>query len=310
MWFKNIFHRRNDNVSSQEEPLFDERFLRRLERLSLQAQRTLRGHPARGEHLSRHLLPSSIFSDHRPYAHGDDLRHVDWNAYARHNTMLIKLGEAEQDVDVHLLLDVSRSMAWGKPPKLRVVQQLAGALGYLSLAHSDRVFVAPFGESTVKPFGPAQGKGRVMEMLRYIETITTQQQTSLHTVLDQYGRGNQRGGLLVLCSDLLSEQSLGEGLARLVPPRWQVLILHVIDRQEVEPAFDGSLELMDSETGRRLPVTFEPAIVNAYRQNVADWMERMALVSARRGAAYARVFTDMPLEHKVVPYLRTRRWLV
>jgi hypothetical protein len=149
-----------------------------------------------------------------------------------------------------------------------------------------------------------------MEMLRYIETITTQQQTSLHTVLDQYGRGNQRGGLLVLCSDLLSEQSLGEGLARLVPPRWQVLILHVIDRQEVEPAFDGSLELMDSETGRRLPVTFEPAIVNAYRQNVADWMERMALVSARRGAAYARVFTDMPLEHKVVPYLRTRRWLV
>ena len=71
MWFKNIFNRR---AAAATQPLFDEAFLRRLERLSLQAQRTLRGRPSGGEHLSRNQLPATIFSDHRPYSAGDDYR--------------------------------------------------------------------------------------------------------------------------------------------------------------------------------------------------------------------------------------------
>jgi uncharacterized protein (DUF58 family) len=310
MWFKDIFRRPTRPTRSQDEPLFDERFLRRLERLSVQTQRTLRGHPARGEHLSRHLLPSSIFSDHRPYTHGDDLRYVDWNAYARQDVMLLKLGEAEQDIDVHLLLDVSRSMAWGEPPKLRVMQQLAGALGYLSLSHSDRVYITPFGDTTITPFGPAQGKGRVMEMLRYLENITIQQQTHLRDTLTTYAHRHQRGGMLILCSDLLTQAGLSEGLEKLKPPRWQVMVLHIIDRREVQPDFDGSIELLDSETGQSMPVTFESHVVQAYHQQVHAWLEQMAMVCARRGANYARIFTDMPLERKVVPYLRSRRFLV
>jgi uncharacterized protein (DUF58 family) len=314
MWFKNIFRRPNNRQHTthpaDNEPLFDENFLRRLQRLSLQAQRTLRGHPSGGEHASRHTIPSSIFSDHRPYASGDDMRYIDWNAYARQEHLLLKLGEAEQDIDIHLLLDVSRSMLWGSPPKLRSVQQMAGALGYLALAHSDRVHIVPFGETTLQPFGPARGKGRLMEMLRYIETVSPQPQTSLSSILQNHSRVHRRGGLLVLCSDMLSPEGLYDGLQALQPPRWQILVMHILDPRELRPELHGSMELHDSETGQRLPITLDDNILEAYHKQVTSWQEQLASICARRGATYDRILTSWPMEKQVIPYLRKRRLLI
>ncbi|HEX9370346.1 MAG TPA: DUF58 domain-containing protein [Roseiflexaceae bacterium] len=305
MWFKTIFSRK----AAAAGPLFDEAFLRRLERLSLQAQRTLRGRPAGGEHLSRNRLPATIFDDHRPYSYGDDYRYIDWNAYAHQDEMHVRLGEVEQSVGVHLLLDVSRSMAWGAPPKMRVAQQLVAALGYLALAHHDRLHVAPFGAAPLAPFGPARGKGRLVELLRFVERLQPDQPTALARALGAYARADSRSGLLVICSDLLAPEGLEQGLRALPPPLWQTLVLHVLDRGELTPDLRGPIELEDAETGQRLPLTLDPETVAAYRRNVAAWQERVADVCARRGAIYAQVLTDWPLEQQVVPYLRARRIL-
>lgn len=319
MWFKNIFRPLHRTVQrgraavrgrGADEPLFDESFLRRLERLSLQAQRTLQGSPLNGEHVSRQYLPSSVFSDHRPYTIGDDLRYVDWGAYARHDHMVLKVGEAEQNVDVHLLLDVSRSMAWGQPPKMRTMQRLAGALGYLSLTHGDRLHVVPFGSHPLRPFGPARGKGRMIELLRYIQSIPIQKETGLQTVLEMHARNHRRGGMLVLCSDLLVPESLGQGLRFFKPPRWQVLVLHLIDPRELRPELQGPLELEDSETGQRIMVALDNEALTTYRRNLTEWQERIFRACSRYGANYARVLTTWHLEQKVVPYLRARRFLV
>jgi uncharacterized protein (DUF58 family) len=306
MWFRNIFSRRS---STAEGPLFDEAFLRRLERLSLQAQRALRGAPAGGEHPSRHQLPTTIFSGHRPYSAGDDYRYVDWNAYAHQEQMFVKLGEVEQDIAVQLLLDVSRSMAWGAPAKLRAAQQLVAALGYLALAHNDRLHVVPFGATPLRSFGPAQGKSRVVDMLRFVEGVRPTEQTALARALRAYAATRGQGGLLVLVSDLLAAEGLEDALRAAPPPRWQVLVLHILDRRELEPNLSGPLELEDAETGRRLPLTLDAAAIMAYRRNVAAWQERIASACARRGATYAQVLTDWPLERAVVPYLRARRIL-
>jgi uncharacterized protein (DUF58 family) len=305
MWFKNIFSRRD---SPSVAPLFDEAFLRRLERLSLQAQRTLRGAPA-GEHPSRQQLPTTIFSDHRPYSAGDDYRYVDWNAYAHQEQMYIKLGEVEQDVGIHIMLDVSRSMAWGSPPKLHAAKRLAAALGYLALAHNDRLRVVPFGSGLLRPFGPAQGKRRVVELLRFVEGLQSTEQTAAARALRAYATTNSQGGLLALVSDLLTAEGLEEGLRALPPPRWQVLVLHMLDRRELHPDLSGPLELEDAETGQRLALTLDTAEIAAYRRNIAAWQESIGDACARRGVAYAQVLTDWPLERMVVPYLRARRIL-
>ncbi len=315
MWFKNIFRQSNKTRRgpgkrrAQDGPLFDENFLRRLERLSLQAQRSLTGHLLSGAHFSRQYMPASIFSDHRPYAMGDDLRYVDWNAYARQGDILMKLGEAEQNVDIHLILDASRSMAWGQPPKMRSLQRLAGALGYLSLTHGDRLHILPFGNTPLRPFGPTQGKARMVEMLRYIENIPIQQQTHLHNTLQQQARRYPRGGMLILCSDLLVYEGLSEGLRVFQPPRWQVVVLHLLDPRELRPDIQGPLELEDTETGQRINMTLDAETLDNYRRSVTEWQERIARICGRYGAAYSPVMTNWPLEQKVVPYLRARRLL-
>ncbi len=306
MWFKNIFNRK---AAAATQPLFDEAFLRRLERLSLQAQRTLRGRPSGGEHLSRNELPATIFSGHRPYSAGDDYRYIDWNAYAHQEEYFVRLGEIEQSVNVHVLLDCSRSMAWGAPPKLRAAQQLAAAIGYLALAHHDRLHMVPFGTSALPAFGPAQGKGRLIELLRFIERQRADQPTALAHALAGYAKRHTLGGLLVICSDLLAPEGLDQALRALPPPRWQVLVLHILDPRELKPELNGPIELEDAETGQRLPLTLDSATLAAYRRNVAAWQERVAATCAQRGASYAQARTDWPLERQVIPYLRARRIL-
>lgn len=283
--------------------------MHRLQRLSLQAQRTLRGRPSGGNHLSRQQLPTTIFSDHRPYTEGDDYRYVDWNAYAHSDQMFVKLGEVEQDINVHVLLDVSGSMLWGDPPKLRSAQLLAGALGYLALAHSDRVSIAPFGSRLLRPFGPAQGKARLADMLRFIERVPAEKETHLARALGAYARQHQRGGLLVLCSDLLAPEGLEDGLRALPPPRWQVLVMHLVAPFELQPELIGPVELEDAETGEVIRLTLDSETIEAYRNNLVAWQDAIATACARRGATYAQIPTNWPIERQVIPYLRSRRIL-
>ncbi len=111
--------------------VFDETFLRKLERLEI-AARKLRAGILRGERRSTKRGQSVEFADFRTYSHGDDLRRVDWNAYARFERAFIKLYHEEEDRTVHLLLDTSASMDWGEPNKLRYAKRLAAALGYVN----------------------------------------------------------------------------------------------------------------------------------------------------------------------------------
>ncbi|RRR69105.1 MAG: DUF58 domain-containing protein [Candidatus Viridilinea halotolerans] len=317
MWFKTIFRRKQSvaaqsplrRTATQERPLFDEHFLRRIERMSLQAQRTLRGNPASGEHRSQRQLPATIFSDHRPYSSGDDLRYVDWHVYARQNQVLVRLGEAEQDVHVHLLVDASQSMLLGEPSRLRLAQQLVGALGYLALAHSDRVRVVPFGPAAGRPFGPVQGKNHTIALLRFISAIVPQPTTQLPAVLQQYAREHPQGGMLIICSDLLAPGGLAEALRLLRPPRWQTLVLHLLEQTDLQPNLSGPLELEDSETGERMQLTLDAATLAAYRQNFTAWREDLARTCTRYGATYAPLMTHWPLEQQIIPYLRLRRLL-
>jgi uncharacterized protein (DUF58 family) len=309
MWFKTILRRANQPAAA--EPLFDEAFLRRLERLSLQMQRAIRGRPIGGEHLSRHKLPAIIFSDHRPYSAGDDYRYIDWNAYAHQEEIFVKMGEVEQHVAVHVLLDISRSMHWDQSQKLRTAQRLGAAIGYLALTHNDRLRVTPFGSAiTPRTFGPAQGKGRLVELLRFLQEQPADQQTAVGRVVADYARRHaDLGGLAVICSDLLVPETLDEGLRLLTPPGWQTLVLHVLDPRELNPDLLGAIELEDAESGRRLLMTVDADIIQAYRLRVREWQEQIARTCARWGATYAPILTSWPMEQQVVPYLRVRRIL-
>jgi len=310
MWLKNTLRRsRSDTSSDASTTLLDEAFLRRLERLSLQASRMLRGGLV-GAHPSLRRLPAPTFSDHRAYSPSDDLRYVDWNAYARQDHLHLKLGETEQDVSVHLLLDRSRSMDYGTGDsnKLQYGRLLAAALGYLAMSSGDRVEVAPFDVRLAQHWGPAHSRAQALSLLRYARAVEPGAQGDPQRALEAYTRPRP-GGMLVLLSDLWAAGDLDRLLRMAQPPRWQVLVLHLLHRDELEPTLRGELELEDSERGDRIALDADAQTLARYNERLRGWLTAVEQTCARRGAQYTRLPTDMALERAVIPFLRHRQIL-
>jgi uncharacterized protein (DUF58 family) len=324
----NIFNRRQQKEKTSP-PLFDEAFLRRLERLNFRTVPSLRG-SITGERRSRNLRPALDFSDHRSYSPGDDLRHVDWNAYARHEELFVKLGEATQSVNIHILLDTSRSMMWEpnrklidpSPGKWAGARRLAGALSYLSLSGGERLVLTPFAAEPGESFGPTHGQRRVIPALQFLSTLTPAPAPNktvgpaLARSLMAYARTHSGGGLLILVSDLLDAAAsveagkgaklLAEGLNHLTPPRWQVIVMHVLSEEEMHPTLEGDFDLQDMETGETLPFHLDQYTLSQYRLRMRRWCSELQQACARRGAIYARIMAEWPFERAVIPYLRQR----
>jgi uncharacterized protein (DUF58 family) len=307
MWWKTISRQRPKPQALAT--AFDEAFLRRLERLALHASRTLRGGLS-GTHPSQRRLPAPTFSDHRPYAISDDLRYVDWNAYARQENLFVKLGETEQDVPVHLVLDRSASMDYGAGDthKLHYGKQLIAALGYIALANGDKLHATTADTAIAEPWGPAHTTQRGPDLLRYAANIAPSTRGALQPALETYIRVRS-GGLLVIVSDGWALGDWQTLLRLAAPPRWQVLLLHLLHRDELEPQLHGNLELEDSETAERTSLLIDDRLLEHYQTRVAEWCRTLETTCRQRGAAYTRIVTDMPLEQSVVPYLRQRQAL-
>lgn len=287
------------------EVTFDEAFLRRLEQLELASRRLTAGR-MKGERRSLRRGQSIEFADYRNYAAGDDLRQLDWNAYARLERLFIRLFVEEEDVTVHILVDASRSMDFGQPNKLRFARRAAGALAYLGLAHLDRVSVAFLGDGQATALRPLRGKTRVFEAFRFLSAPRPERLTGLASAARQYAGRLRGSGPLVLVSDLMDPGYL-DALRDLAGTRCQLSVLHVLSPEELEPRLGADARLVDSETGAGVEVTGDDDLLERYRSRLAEWQEEIASFVARRGGSYVPVPTDLDLADLLFDVLRRRR---
>jgi uncharacterized protein (DUF58 family) len=287
--------------------LLDEAFLHRLERLALRTRRVGR---AVGARPGARRVPAADFIDHRPYSPGDDRRHIDWPAVARHDEVHVKIGRVTHAADVHVALDNSPSMAIGAH-KRRAALELAAALAWMSLAHGDRVTVLPF-PSDADVWGPAAGGRLGASVLRHLSSLRpgVTPSTRLEPVVRGVAQRARVGGLLVVISDLWVADDFDMALAAVPPPRWDVLVLHMLSAEEREPTVDGATELIDAESGERVSIAVDDDVRAAYRAALHRRVDRLRSMVGGRGAAYALVPTEWPLERAVVPYLQRRSLLV
>src|SRR5512134_2715209 len=150
--------------SELDPTVFDEAFLRQLDRLKVLMKQPVRG-GLKGGRRSVKRGQSVEFADFRDYALGDDLRQLDWNVFARLERLFVKLFVEEEDVTVTLLLDASASMASGHPQKLLFAKRAAAALGYIGLASEDRVVVSMLAGRVARRQSALRGSGRVFRLL-------------------------------------------------------------------------------------------------------------------------------------------------
>lgn len=289
------------------EPLFEPAFVRTLESLTLAGRRVPSGRAA-GQWRSRASGSSVEFSDYRTYTPGDEYRRIDWNAYARLERLFVRLYRAEEDLALTVILDASASMAWGKPrSKGRLAAQLAGALTFIALQSGDRVALAACRASGLAERLPAlRGEAATWTAWRLLEALEYGGATDLNAALAAQARYMRGAGLTVLVSDLFSPTGYQHGIDALLGRRQDVLLIHVLAPDEMDPPGDlvGEWRLLDSEPAPPVEATITPAVLRAYRRLLRTFTQEAADFCRRRGVTYLQLRSDVDLQDVVVRTFR------
>ncbi len=296
--------------------LFDREFLRKLESLAFLSRRLYRGE-SRGAHTSVRRGTSLDFADFRGYQPGDDFRTIDWGIYGRLDRLVVRLYAEEEDLSVHLLLDASASMSYGSPPKIDYARRLAAALGYVGIGSLDRVGVTTFGaglaSGAASTLAPRRGRAQLFHLLEYMSALKPAGPTDVARSLEEYARRSRAPGLAIVISDLLDEsrspsgallEGYKRGLQALRFHDFEVVLVHVLDREEISPGEEGALRLTDLETGQVLPLYVDRALLAAYRARVSGFFSEVESFCLRNQVEYLRAATIVPFEDVVLRYLR------
>ena len=299
--------------------LFDQQFLRKLESLAFLSRRLYRGQ-SRGAHLSVRRGTSLDFADFRGYQPGDDFRTIDWGIYGRLDRLVVRLYAEEEDLSVHLLLDASASMTFGAPPKIDYARRLAAALGYVGIGSLDRVGVTTFGAGLARgsaaALAPRRGRAQLFHILEYLSALAPSGPTDIGRSLEEYGRRSRNPGLAIVISDLLDDsggvfggpygglEGYRRGLQALAFHDFEVVLVHVLDREEISPGEEGALRLTDLETGQVLPIHVDRQLLAAYRARLGGFFSEVESFCLRNRIEYLRAATIVPFEDVVLRYLR------
>jgi uncharacterized protein (DUF58 family) len=284
--------------------LFGSEFLKQLEYLSLVSRRVFRG-SLLAQRRTKQFGSGIEFADHREYSAGDDLRYLDWNIYARHGDLLLKRFQEEEDLHVYFLIDVSRSMGFGAPPKFDLARQLTAALAYIALADLDRINVVAFADHIIDDFPLTRGKSRILALLSFLEKLQLRgTDTDLTQSIKEFVRRKQRNGLVVVASDLFSPSGYQEGFDMLRHRRYEPHIIQIHDPKEAEPDFFGDLELVDVENDSIRKVTVTESNLRKYRKLFTDYQSSVNRYCSSYGMGCTQTNTQVKFDDLILRMMR------
>ncbi|MFO0679827.1 MAG: DUF58 domain-containing protein [Polyangiaceae bacterium] len=270
--------------------LLDPTFLRELE--ALRRRMVVRARSAGGgDHLAKRRGGSAEFLEHRPYSPGDDLRRIDWTAFARTGEPVFKLFRSEEDVVVRLVLDGSASLDVGEPRKMDVAKRLAAAVGYMALAASERTQVAVAGIGLARMTEPVRGRASLPKLLRDLGAVDPAGGTDLAASIDAVVLRSPRPGMLVVVSDFLDAGAVGNAIVRAASAGHDVALVQVLAEEELRPTYEGDVAFQDSETGEVVEVTVDAAAIDAYLVRLENLFGGLRALAKKVRATYVRTST-------------------
>ena len=284
--------------------------LARLASMSLRARVIVEGAFA-GMHHNPHAGTSIEFAEHKEYAPGDDLRHMDWKAVARVERYYIKRFEDETEMRTFLLVDASASMGYKRRgvSKLEYASYLAAALGYLLAQQGDPAGLIVFDERTRQYLPPRTRGGHIRDLLLALEAAYAAGRTEPGRALAHVGELADRRSLIVLMTDLLdAPEDLGDRLRQLRSRGHDVALFHLLDPDEVELPFDDLTEFVgvEPEDARRLLVDPRDLAASFARESLA-LRERWRLACLEARVEYLFATTATPPAEVLRGFLFDRR---
>jgi uncharacterized protein (DUF58 family) len=286
----------------------DPAVIARLGTMELRARTIVEGFLS-GLHRSPYKGFSVEFAEYRQYLPGDDLSTLDWKVYARSDRFYVKKFEEETNVDCHVLLDTSASMGYaskGAVTKLAYGSFLAGALAYLMRRQRDAVGFIAFDDRIVDRLPASARPGHLRSVLLALDRLTLGRQSDVSRPLHQLADTILKRSMAVLISDLLDDPAaVIRGLKHLRFRGTDVIVFHVLDRDELTFPFDRATKFRDLESNAE--VLAVPAVVREeYLKAVQDLCAVYERELRLAGIDYVRLDTAEPLDFALASYLSSR----
>jgi uncharacterized protein (DUF58 family) len=262
-----------------------------------------------GLHRSPDFGFSQEFAEYRAYAPGDDLRHVDWNLFARTERCYLKRYRGETSSQLTVLLDASNSMQYtsGPPPKMDYARFIAASLFYLAIRNQrDAAGLIVFDDEVREYVRPSTRQGQLMRLFAGLEQAEPRARTDYGKPLRHFQALLHRRGIVIVISDFYEEP---ETIVRIIEPlRFHgndVVLFHILDPQEIKPELKGPALLVDLETDQKIEVIPEYT-KTIYRAKIETHIEQLRSRTWAAGMDYHLLVTDQPLDTALREYLSLR----
>ena len=291
----------------RERPFLDPAVVARLGTLELKARTIVEGFLS-GLHRSPFKGFSVEFAEYRQYIPGDDLSTIDWKVYARSDRYYVKKFEEETNLDCHVMLDVSGSMAYGSGAmtKFEYGACLAASLAYLMNRQRDAIGLMAFDDQIVSMLPAGARPGHLRNVLVTLDRLVLGKETNVSKPLHQHCDALTKRGMVVLISDLLDDpEAVIRGLKHFQFRGCDVIVFHVLDRDELEFPFERATRFEDLETTDEVMAV--PGLVRAhYLEAIGGLIDRYRRELGAAGIDYTLLPTSQPLEMALLSYLSTR----
>ncbi|MBL4937701.1 DUF58 domain-containing protein [Clostridium sp. YIM B02515] len=277
----------------EKNKLFDAEFFKILQNLNINIKKSA-SFGASGARKSKVKGTSVEFSDFREYVPGDDFRRIDWNAYGRFDKFFIKLFMEEREAMINVFVDSSKSMGFGEPSKSTLALRLAAAFSYLALNNLDRVCVNTMKNKELKATDALSGKLMLQRTLSYLNNIEFEGTTDINVSVMK--KDFKSKGVSIIISDFFTENGIVEAVKYLTFKKQEVILIHILSPEELEPDYYGQVKLIDSETREDRNIILNNSIMKAYKKQLGLFKKSIIDTAAKYGAAYIEAASDEGIE--------------
>ena len=273
--------------------MIDTKFLDQLGRFSLVIHKRVTSKFSGPRH-SLSVGRGITFKEHRLYAPGDDFRSIDWKIYARTDDLFLKTYEEEKNLVVHIIVDYSGSMGFGKPvSKFDYASMLGVGFAFLAMKENEKFQFSTFADN-LEVFQPRRGMSQLAGMIFHLNSLKTKGHSKLIDNMSQYKKVIGSRSLIILISDfLLGLNEIGEALSRF--GNHEVKIVQVLDPVEKNLNMEGDLNLIDSEKNDHLRTYISPSLRLLYQNQLSEHSAKVEELCIRLGMKFYQVTTDTPI---------------
>ncbi len=282
--------------------------LDRFKDLLVFARATVEGYFT-GKHKSPYHGSSVEFADYKEYVPGDELKRVDWRVFGRTRRLFVRQYEEETDMVIYLLVDVSASMNYagtGRQSKYLLAAKIAAALAYLMIHQGDKAALALFAETVNQFLAPGGTRRHLHSLVMELERVQPSATTGMAQALQECNPLFKKRGRIVILSDFLTDQpEFFEALGQFIYRKFEILLLHVVDPDELNLPSVNAARFEDMETRELVEVEPEE-IRRAYRERVRQSIDDLARGANERQVSHALVSTENPYVDAIEAYLGFR----